>query len=97
MRKCVVTGEETISKRNNIPLSREGRSLITKITELHNTKISDSFVERALEGKEDSQVLDENFLRSMAPKISDTQTLRLILKQEPDIINTRNEVLNSEV
>jgi uncharacterized protein (DUF1778 family) len=96
MRKCVITGEETVSKRRDIPLSKEGRALISKVTNLHNEKIADLFVENALKKQED-QVLDENFLRSLSPKMTDIQTLRLLFKEESDIINTRNEVLNSEV
>lgn len=95
---CVITGEETSSKTNNISLSREGRSLLSKITNLHNEKIADKFVEASKERNKDSKnPIDYDFVRSLSPKITEKQALRLLEKDERDIVNTRNEVLNSEV
>jgi len=90
--KCVITNEETKSMSSNIPLSREGRRLLPEIHEKHNEKIKDFYIKNNLE-KDTTGKLTEEFLAKLAPKINKSYALRLLHKQEKDIIETRDEVL----
>ena len=90
MKKCVVTGKETNSTTNNIPLSREARPLLKKIVEKHNSKIEEMFVNRLIEKNE---AITEEFARKLAPKINAKKALKLLQINEEDISLTRAEVL----
>lgn len=92
--KCVITGDETNMLTKKIPLSREGRSLLQKITDAHNEKIADFYVEKT---KKDNPKVDlnEEYLRKLAPKISKSYALTLLSKEERDIMETRDQVLGA--
>ena len=94
MSKCVVTGNETSSLTNNVPLSREGRDVLTKVTDAHNEKVFEYFKEES--NKANNGVdLDEKTLRHFAPSINKRKALNLIAEKERDIMVTLDEVLGA--
>jgi len=86
--KCVVTQKETLSKTKNIPLSIEGRTFLTDLTEAHNEKLKDLYVEF----NKDKAVPEES-VRKLAPQLTKTEVLRLLSSGEKDVTETRDTLL----
>ena len=102
--KCVITGNETNTMTNNVPVSAEGRELLSKVHEAYNNKIKEEFIDRALgvardeEAKTDTEARDEDVLRQafsqMAPQVSRNKMLELLKIGVKDAVETLNEVKN---
>ncbi len=91
--KCLITGRETLDKTKNVPLSKEGRTLLNNILELHNEKIFKVFAEKNKEANNGVD-LDEKTLRNFAPSINKKKAIELLLKEESDIMETKAEILD---
>jgi len=93
MKKCVITGKETLDKSNNIPVSREGRKILTDITKSHNEKIFLVYKEKSKEANHGLD-LDEATLRRFAPTIKKSRVIELLIAEEKDIMETKAEILD---
>jgi len=91
--KCIVTGKETNDKTKNIPLSKDGRKILDEILVAHNDKIFEVYKEKSNEANGGLD-LDEKTLRHFAPSINKRKALDLLVQEEKDIIETRDEVLD---
>jgi len=94
MSNCLITGKETKDKIKNVPVSREGRELLKQITESHNEKIFEVYKKKNNEANNGID-LDEKTLRNFAPKLSTKRIISLLLEDEKDIIETRDEILGA--
>jgi hypothetical protein len=94
MSKCVVTGNETSSLTNSIPVSIEGRDVLGKVTDAHNEKVFEYYKEESNKANNGVE-LDEDTLRHFAPKINKRKVLDLIVRKERDIMVTLDEVLEA--
>ena len=81
--KCLITKKETKDKTNGLPISREGRELISGLTAAHNSNLADMFVD----AQKDKGVAEE-LLRKLAPKITKKHTLRLLGKEDAYVLQT---------
>jgi len=98
MKKCVITGNETNTMTNNIPVSAEGRAILSELHEVYNKKIKEEFVNKALgrakEGSEEEFEEDEltKVFEKLAPQVSRNKMLDLVNIGVQDAIETLNEV-----
>ena len=81
--KCLITKQETLSKTNGLPISIEGRKLISGLTAAHNANLADMFVESHKE-----KGMTEEQLRKLAPSITKKHTLRLLGKGDAYVLQT---------
>jgi cobyric acid synthase len=98
MKKCVITGNQTNTMTNNIPVSAEGRVILSELHEVYNKKIKEEFVNKALgrakEGNEEEFKEDEltKVFEKLAPQVSRNKMLDLVNIGVQDAIETLNEV-----
>lgn len=74
--KCVATGTETNMLSKNIPLSREGRAIITEKHLEYNKILKEKFIEEQLEINKN--ILTRDHLEKIAPKVSKNFFLKLV-------------------
>lgn len=74
--KCVATGAETNMLSKNIPLSREGRAIITEKHIEYNALLKDKFINEQLELN--GNILTKEHLEKIAPKVSKNFFLKLV-------------------
>ena len=84
--KCVITGNETNTLTNGLPLSRDGRIKLNEITERYNTELKEQFKKRFKEKTNDNEEAAEGIAKVMAPKCSKKKMLKMLTK------NTEEEI-----
>lgn len=89
MRKCVITGQDTISRYANIPVSVEGRKFVQELRDSTNNliidKILDSMKEKA---EEKGDVFEDELIREYLVKT----TTKLGLKTTLTALNNGDKV-----
>jgi hypothetical protein len=85
MNKCVITGEDTPCLTKNIPLSREGRTILNEKHEEYVKIVKQKFVERYAD-RIDGKGVTEEHLFSIAPSISKNKFLKMLKDNNIDYI-----------
>lgn len=82
--KCVITGDETLNKTKNFPLSMKGRLLLVDITNRYNDKLEERFIESFIEksGNNDEETLKA--VKHLAPKVSKHDMLHMLDKESEE-------------
>lgn len=93
MNKCVITGQETVNKKNNIPLSIEGRLKLAEIHSEFNQKAKEGFLEEQVTNGTLSQELAEK----LAPQFSKAHVLKMIARDSVEGLFATLERAKSEV
>jgi hypothetical protein len=74
--KCVATGKDTNMLTHNIPLSREGRNVITEKHLEYNNILKEKFITEQLELN--NKNLTREHLEKLAPHINKSAFLRMV-------------------
>ena len=99
--RCVITGNETKTLTDGIPVSAEGRSILNDLHNVYNKKIKKEFVDKALgRAKNKAEKVEEEFkedeltkvFEKLAPQVSRKKMLKLVNIGVHDAIETLNEV-----
>lgn len=77
--KCVITGQETKTLTKNVPLSRDGRIELEKLTEKYNEELEKMFIRNFQNQSVDkSDILAKTVAKKVVKKITKNELLQTL-------------------
>jgi len=77
--KCVITGQETKTLTKNVPLSRDGRIELEKLTEKYNEELEKMFIRNFQNQSVDkSDILAKTVAKKVVKKVTKNELLQTL-------------------